>query len=120
MDSTIASDPQDIVEDGLTYLKRLHEACNSATKWVQKASLQDKERWDAIMTWQEFEVGDHVLLWYENRFSLEYNWMGPYVVLEKNPNVDIYKIETLDGTPYTSWVHTDHLKPAYADKFQST
>ncbi|OAD66375.1 hypothetical protein PHYBLDRAFT_175186 [Phycomyces blakesleeanus NRRL 1555(-)] len=51
---------------------------------------------------------------------LQYNWMGPYIVVDKNFDKNIYKLTTMEGVPYTSWVHADRLKIAKSDDFDRT
>ena len=65
------------------------------------------------MTWkpQVFAIGDHVLMRHENKLSLEYNWKGPYRVINKNAASHIYQLQDLNGNTYNYWVHTDRLRP---------
>jgi hypothetical protein len=60
---------------------------------------------------QVFKVDDYVLLRHETKKGLEYNWTGPYKVINTNIDFHVYKIQELEGKEYKSWVHTDRLKP---------
>jgi hypothetical protein len=60
-------------------------------------------------------VGDHVFLRHEDKYGLEYNWKGPYVVIGKKDEQNIYQLEHITGEPHPSWVHTDRLQRVYAD-----
>ncbi|KAG2190783.1 hypothetical protein INT47_012934, partial [Mucor saturninus] len=120
MSADLPDDPQVLATDALTYLRNLRKAREEAESRVRTNSLQDKERWDAIMKPHSFAIGAHVLMRHENKFGLEYNWMGPYLVIDKNPDTDVYKLTTVEGIPYTSWVHADRLKLAKVDVISQT
>ncbi|KAJ8657619.1 hypothetical protein O0I10_006684 [Lichtheimia ornata] len=62
---------------------------------------------------QVFNVGDYVLLRHENKFSLEYNWKGPYRILARNLDTHVYQIQDMQSNTYASWVHTDRLRPIH-------
>jgi hypothetical protein len=74
----------------------------------------DKQRWDQLITPHVFDIGDHVLMRHENKICLEFNWFGPLIVLQRNLDKGIYKLEYTDGFPYTSWVHIDRLTRAHS------
>ncbi|OAD72661.1 hypothetical protein PHYBLDRAFT_73069 [Phycomyces blakesleeanus NRRL 1555(-)] len=117
MDTTIPDDPS-LVSDGvIPFLHNLQQARINADARVATNSQQDKEQWDSIMKPHQFAISKHLLLWHENKFGLEYNWMGPYIVIDKNADKNIYKLTTMEGVPYTSWVHANHLKIAKSDDF---
>ncbi|GAA5817836.1 hypothetical protein MFLAVUS_011394 [Mucor flavus] len=71
-------------------------------------------RWDELIKGKEtqtFKTNDFVLLRHESKKGLEYNWMGPYQVINCNPDFNVYQIKEVEGNVYNSWVHTDRLKP---------
>lgn len=108
-------DPEALATDSMTHLKKLREARGTAIEEMKKQALYDKARWDKAMgtrLTQVFTVGDYVLLRHESKRGLEYNWMGPYRVLNRNLDFNTYLIEEVDGKTYGSWVHTDRLKAA--------
>ena len=94
-------------------VRRLREARALAEKRLQDNATKDKARWDATFKPQKFIVGDHVLMRHENKLSLEFNWKGPYKVIAVKPNSDIYQLQDLQGQTYSSWVHTDRLRPIH-------
>lgn len=94
-------------------LRELRSARQNAVIRTNSDRDKDKARWDLIMKRQVFSVGDFVLMRHENRFGLEYNWKGPYKVIAVNPDTDTYQVQTADGKPYASWVHTDRLRPVH-------
>ncbi|KAH8555098.1 hypothetical protein BGW37DRAFT_532535 [Umbelopsis sp. PMI_123] len=96
----------------LEELGRLREAAEQRSRVVSTA---DKERWDAKIEPKIFDVGDHVLIRHENKFGLEFNWFGPFKVIQRNLATGIYKLEHLDGSAYSTWVHTDKLIKARAE-----
>lgn len=55
------------------------------------------------------------MLRHESKKGLEFNWMGPYVVLKTNLEYNIYQIQEIEGKIYNSWVHTDRLHIAKYD-----
>ncbi|KAG2190788.1 hypothetical protein INT47_000170 [Mucor saturninus] len=120
MDMSIPNDPTMISDGAIPFLRKLQQARIDADARVAANSQQDKERWDSIMKPHQFAIGEHLLLRHENKFGLEYNWMGPYIVVDKNFDKNIYKLTTMEGVPYTSWVHADRLKIAKSDDFKKT
>ncbi|OAD71944.1 hypothetical protein PHYBLDRAFT_169855 [Phycomyces blakesleeanus NRRL 1555(-)] len=120
MDTSIPDDPTLVSDGAIPFLRNLQQARKNADARVTANSQQDKERWDSIMKPHQFAIGEHLLLQHENKFGLEYNWMGPYIVVDKNFDKNIYKLTTMEGVPYTSWVHADRLKIAKSDDFDRT
>ncbi|KAJ8651445.1 hypothetical protein O0I10_013004 [Lichtheimia ornata] len=94
-------------------VRELRKARATAEQRLKNNAASDKARWDALMKPQVFAVGDHVLMRHENKFSLEYNWKGPYRVLARNLDTHIYQIQDMNGNTYASWVHTDRLRPIH-------
>ena len=101
------------VQGRVPEVRRLREARALATARLESNAAKDKVRWDAALKPQKFNVGDHVLMRHENKFSLEYNWKGPFLVLAANYDTNIYKLQDLNGKTYSSWVHTDRLRPIH-------
>ncbi|SAL95618.1 hypothetical protein, partial, partial [Absidia glauca] len=93
-------------------LEALGQARGAAEFRMKSQADKDKERWDTITKQVSFNVGDLVLLRIEQKAGLEYNWEGPYRVLKKNADTDIYWLETLGGVVRNDWVHVDRLKKA--------
>ncbi|OAD79028.1 hypothetical protein PHYBLDRAFT_164114 [Phycomyces blakesleeanus NRRL 1555(-)] len=117
MDTAISDDPSLVSDGAIPFLRNLQQARINADARVATNSQQDKERWDSIMKPHQFAISEHLLLQHENKFGLEYNWMGPYIVIDKNADKNIYKLTTMEGVPYTSWVHANRLKIAKSNDF---
>ena len=90
-------------------LLRLREARANAEQRLRNNTQRDKAIWDSLLQHQVFSVNDHVLMRHEQKLSLEYNWKGPYVIIDCNLDSDTYKLKDLNGNIYNSWVHTDRL-----------
>ncbi|KAG1185105.1 hypothetical protein G6F70_009636 [Rhizopus microsporus] len=45
--------------------------------------------------------------------------MGPFIVTAKNDVTNIYKLVSVGGEPYPSWVHVDRLKEVRADSIDT-
>ncbi|KAI9311716.1 hypothetical protein BX666DRAFT_2031865 [Dichotomocladium elegans] len=101
-------------------VRQLQEARQLATRRLNDNAAKDKARWDSLITPQKFNVGDHVLMRHENKLSLEYNWKGPFIVTACNHDTNIYKIKDMNGQVYTSWVHTDRLRPIHVNSSVSS
>lgn len=94
-------------------VRELRKVRAMAEQRLKDNAARDKTRWDLLMKPQVFAVGDHVLLRHENKFSLEYNWKGPYRILDRNLDTHVYQIQDMNGNTYASWVHTDRLRPIH-------
>ena len=57
---------------------------------------------------------------HKNKFSLEYNWKGPFKVLAVNLDYHVYQLQALNGPIYHSWVHTDRLRPIHVNSSVSS
>ncbi|OAD03941.1 hypothetical protein MUCCIDRAFT_81899 [Mucor lusitanicus CBS 277.49] len=100
-------------EDALTRIRRLREKRFIAEEHMRLQGKKDKEKWDEKVKngeAQVFEVGNYILLRHESKKGLEYNWMGPYIVQNRNLDFNVYKIKEVNGKEYKSWVHTDRLQ----------
>ncbi|KAG2207610.1 hypothetical protein INT45_004096, partial [Circinella minor] len=106
-------DPSLIVQGRVPEARRLREARILAERKLKNNAAKDKATWDAVLKPQIFSIGDHVLMRHENKFSLEYNWKGPFKVIATNIDTHIYKLQDLNGQVYSSWVHTDRLRPIH-------
>jgi transposase InsO family protein len=118
MDPLTEEDPELIAEDVLARIRDLKEKRFEAKEQMIIQAQKDKERWDAAVKnnkTQIFAVGDYVLLRHESKKGLEFNWMGPYVVLKTNLDYNTYQIQEIEGKIYSSWVHTDRLHSAQYD-----
>ena len=83
----------------------------ASIEWKSKSvSARDKQRWDAKIKPLTLEIGDHGRMRKESKLGLEPNWLGPYVVVDRNLETHIYKLEHVLGEPYDSWVHVDRLR----------
>lgn len=111
----VANDPRTIAEHTARELEELGQVRAAAAKRMMAVAEYDKQRWDAAIDKLDFEIGDHVLLRNEQKYGLEYNWFGPFLVVDKNENINIYKLVDLGGVPYSSWVHVDRLKAVKAE-----
>jgi hypothetical protein len=103
-----------ITEDALTRIRQLREVRFLAEENMRNKAIKDKENWDKLLKGKEtqiFKVNDYVLLRNEAKKGLEYNWMGPYQVINTNTDFNVYQIKEIEGKIYNSWVHTDRLKP---------
>ena len=108
-----AQEQSTAIQGRIPEVRRLLEARQLAEDRLKTNAAKDKARWDAALKPQIFFTGDHVLMRHENKFSLEYNWKGPFRVLAVNHDTHIYKLQDLNGKPYSSWVHTDRLRPIH-------
>ena len=100
--------------------RRLWEACALATERLKNNAAKDKACWDTIIKPQKFAINDHILMHHENKLSLEFNWKGLFKVIDTNPETDIYKLQDLNGQVYSSWVHTNCLRPIHVGSNQLT
>ncbi|CEP16788.1 hypothetical protein [Parasitella parasitica] len=119
MDPLTEEDPELIAEDVLARIRDLKEKRFEAQEqMILQARKDNKERWDAMVKnnkTQTFTVGDYVMLRHESKRGLEFNWMGPYVVLKTNLDYNIYQIQEIEGKVSNSWVHTDRLHSVQYD-----
>ena len=103
-----------ITEDALTRIRHLREVRFLAEEDMRNQGIKDKEKRDAIIKNKEtqvFKVNNYVLLRHESKKGLEYNWMGPYKIININTDFNVYQIQEIESKTYTSWVHTDRLRP---------
>lgn len=84
-DPLTEEDPELIAEDVFARMRDLKENIFEAKEQMILQAQRDKERRDAAVKnnkTQIFAVGDYVMLRHESKKGLEFNWMGPYRVLE--------------------------------------
>jgi hypothetical protein len=115
----LAQDPLTIAEFTARELESLGQVRAAAQKRMEAVSEGDKLKWDAAIKKLDFEVGDHVLVRNEQKYGLEYNWMGPFIVTAKNDVTNVYKLVSIGGEPYPSWVHVDRLKEVKAESIDT-
>ena len=118
-DKLTSNDPRSIAEHTARELENIGQIRAAAAHRMKMVSESDKRRWDAAVEKLEFEIGDHVLLRNEQKYGLEYNWIGPFVIVGRNEANHVYKLETISGEPYSSWVHIDRLKGVKAESIDT-
>ena len=109
----LAQEVSTVLQGRIPEVRQLLAARQLAETRLKNNAAKDKAHWDAALKPQKFAIGDHVLMRHENKFSLEYNWKGPFRVLAVNYDTHIYKLQDLHGKSYSSWVHTDRLHPIH-------
>jgi hypothetical protein len=110
IDKQFTKDPVVIAERNAEDLAKLGQV-RASIEWKTKSvSAADKKRWDAKIKPLTLEIGDHVRMRKESKLGLEPNWLGPYVVVGRNLETLIYKLEHVLGEPYNSWVHVGRLR----------
>ena len=102
-----------IIQGRVPEARRLRKARILAEQKLKANANLDKAKWDALLKPQIFSVDDHVLMRHENKLGLEYNWKGPFKVLAANLEYHTYQLQDLNGHTYSSWVHTDRLRPIH-------
>ena len=116
----ISQDPRTIAEHTARELEELGQVRAAAHQRMQAVQEQDKLRWDASVEKLYFEVGDHVLLRHEQKYGLEYNWAGPFIIVDKNDESHVVKLVSITGEPYHAWVNLDRLKEVKAEAIDGT
>ncbi|KAG1471288.1 hypothetical protein G6F57_011442 [Rhizopus arrhizus] len=108
----LEQDPKLLSQDALIHLRKLRESRHLAEDRLRQQAIHDKKRWDSMMATnktQTFNIGDYVLMRHESKQGLEFNWMGPYKVINRNLDYNTYQLQEINGKLYASWVHTDRL-----------
>ncbi|ORE03766.1 hypothetical protein BCV72DRAFT_307936 [Rhizopus microsporus var. microsporus] len=90
----LAQDPRTIAEFTARERELLGQVRAAAQKRMEAVFKGDKRKWNAWVTMS----------------GLEYSWMGPFTVAAKNDVTNIYKLVSVGGEPYLSYVHIDRLK----------
>lgn len=90
-----------------------HRAAAEARLKVR--SEEDKIKWDLAMKGVDYEVGDLVMLTHEDKFGLEPNYKGPFIVTEVFEEYGTCRLETMAGQKLDTLIHKDRLKHAKGD-----
>ncbi len=95
--------------------KDLHKAYQLASDAATKSHLKNKARYDHRVRDLPLEKGDRILIQnvgLKGKHKLQDRWKStPYVVLEKLPNLPVYKVKPEHGTGVVKTLHRDHLLP---------
>jgi transposase InsO family protein len=105
-----ANDQMSVYARSAKELEELGQARAAAEFRAKSYADKVKAKWDAVIKPIGFEIGDLVLLRLEQRYGLEYHWEGPYRIIKKNSQTDVYQLETFGGVTKKDWVHVDRLK----------
>ncbi|CAO3674946.1 unnamed protein product [Umbelopsis vinacea] len=89
----IEKDPRVRAEQTANELEKLGHVRAAVEHRLRIVSDRDKAKGDAQIQPQAFEIGDHVFLRHEDKYGLEYNWKGQYVVISKKDEQNIYQLE---------------------------
>ncbi|XP_054862844.1 uncharacterized protein LOC129347938 [Amphiprion ocellaris] len=93
----------------------LQKAYKLASEAATKSHLQNKARYDQRVRDQPLEVGDRILIQnvgLKGKHKLQDRWKStPYVVVEKLPNLPVYKVKPECGPGSIKILHRDHLLP---------
>lgn len=95
-------DPRAVAELTAQELQKLNQVRAAASARMCAVSQRDKQKWNQALSILDFEIGDYVKLTHEGRYGLEPQYKRPYVVVDKNADFGIYKLETLQGEPLAS------------------
>ncbi|XP_063075269.1 uncharacterized protein LOC134465509 [Engraulis encrasicolus] len=100
----------------VTKLKEdLKQAYKLASEAANKRHQRNKRLYDQRVTFQSLQIGDRVLLrnlGLRGKHKLESKWChDPYIIVDKMPNLPVFKIKREDGSPGTKTMHRDHLLP---------
>ena len=95
--------------------KELQKAYQLASDAATKSHLKNKARYDQRVRDSPLEKGDRILiqnLGLKGKHKLQDRWKStPYVVVEKLPNLPVYKVKPEHGTGVVKTLHRDHLLP---------
>lgn len=97
-------------------LKRdLKEAYQLASEASTKVHQRNKQAYDSRVRFQVLDTGDRVLLknlGLRGKHKLQSRWSSvPYVVVDKMPNLPVYKVKPEHGRGGVKTIHRDHLLP---------
>ncbi|XP_034560089.1 uncharacterized protein LOC117827597 [Notolabrus celidotus] len=103
----------------LAYVTKLKEDLQKAYKMAAEVSnkthLRNKKAYDKRLGFQNLQPGDRVLvknLGLKGKHKLENRWNDiPYVILERLPNLPVYKLKPQNGTGKVKTLHRDNLLP---------
>lgn len=95
--------------------KELQKAYQLASDAATKSHLKNKARYDHRVRDLPLEKGDRILIQnvgLKGKHKLQDRWKStPYVVLEKLPNLPVYKVKPEHGPGVVKTLHRDHLLP---------
>lgn len=95
--------------------ENLQKAYKLATEASNKRHQQNKRAYDKKLSFQNLEPGDRVLLknlGLKGKHKLENRWYDvPYVVVDKMPNLPVYRVKPMDGKGKLKTLHRDNLLP---------
>lgn len=93
----------------------LQTAYNLATEVSNKRHQQNKKAYDKRLRFHKLEPGDRVLLknlGLKGKHKLENRWYNvPYVVVDKLPNLPVYRVKPLNVKGKVKTLHRDNLLP---------
>uniref|UniRef100_A0A672GGI4 Gypsy retrotransposon integrase-like protein 1 n=1 Tax=Salarias fasciatus TaxID=181472 RepID=A0A672GGI4_SALFA len=93
----------------------LQRAYTLATEMSDKNHQRNKKAYDRHVKEQVLDVGDRVLLrnfGVQGKHKLKCKWRpSPYVVVEKLPNLPVYRIKPERGMGVEKTIHRNHLLP---------
>lgn len=95
--------------------ENLQKAYKMATEASNKRHQQNKKAYDKRLCFHNLGPGDRVLLknlGLKGRHELENRWYDvPYVVVDKMPNLPVYRVKPVDGKGKFKTLHRDNLLP---------
>lgn len=95
--------------------KELQRAYQLASDAATKNHLKNKARYDQRVRDLPLEKGDRILIQnvgLKGKHKLQDRWKSiPYVVVEKLPNLPVYKVKPEHGPGVLKTLHRDHLLP---------
>lgn len=95
--------------------KELKQAYHLATESATKNHRRNKSRYDQRVRDQPLQEGDRVLIrnvGLTGKHKLQDRWRStPYIVIQKLPNLPVYKVKSEQGTGNVKTLHRDHLLP---------
>lgn len=95
--------------------KELQNAYHLASESAIKTQQRNKRLYDRKVKHQTLEKGDRVLiknLAITGKQKLQDRWNSlPYLVMEKLPNIPVYRVKPETGTGSVRTLHRDHLLP---------
>uniref|UniRef100_A0A8C4TAC5 Gypsy retrotransposon integrase-like protein 1 n=1 Tax=Erpetoichthys calabaricus TaxID=27687 RepID=A0A8C4TAC5_ERPCA len=95
--------------------EELHQAYQLASEAANRSHLKNKARYDQSVKQHPLEKGDRVLLrnvGITGRHKLMDRWKSdPYIVVERLPNLPVYRIKPENGIGVVKTMHRDHLLP---------
>lgn len=101
------------------YVERMKKELQHAYQLASESSLKMQQRnkrlYDCKVKYQNLEKGDRVLirnLAITGKHKLQDRWNSlPYLVMEKLPNLPVYRVKPETGTGSVRTLHRDHLLP---------